>query len=144
MNVVDTPVGVLGAGFTLGTDDIVYPTIVLDVGDRPDVADLARVHAAEGVGDIATAGGVVDDGLLLVVGLTSPVRAAFAISVSDPEHLAVVREGAAEGHLLLATTVPDADGRVDESTWLAVDLEPGALTAVLDELARRAGDGETS
>lgn len=136
MNVIDGPVGVLGAGFTLGADDIVYPTIVLDVGDRPDVADLARVHAVEGVGDIATSAAAVDGRLLLAVGLTSPVRAAFVISVSDPEHLAVVREAAAEGHLLLATTSPSSDhpGNLDDSTWLAIDLDPAAMSAVLDEV----------
>lgn len=136
MNVTDTPVEVLGAGFTLGTDDIVYPTVVLDVGARPDIADLARVHAAEGVGDIATSAAAVGGSLMLAVGLTSPVRAAFVIRVSDPEHLAVVREAAAEGHLLLATTVPGSEdgGQLDDSAWLAVDLEPAATTAVLDEV----------
>lgn len=125
-------VAVLEAGITLGDDGTAYPTVVLDVAGRPDVADLARVHAVEGIGDVATSVAVTEAGLLLTVRLTRPVRAAFSIAFVLPDHLEVLVHAAVAGSLLLATTAPSATG--DNPLWLAIDLDGERLAAVLTGL----------
>ena len=79
-------------GYAVGEDGAMTPTVVLHVDEHPEVADLARVHAIEGIGDVRTTGRRVDnagpDGapvFLLGVSLTSPVRAAFAIMFPLPD-----------------------------------------------------------
>ncbi len=119
----------LDAGVTVGNDGVTYPTVVLDVAGRPDVADLARVHATEGIGDVATSAAVTDAGMLLTVRLTRPVRASFSIAFSLPEHLEVLVHAAFTGSLLLATTVPSPEG--DDPLWLAVDLDGVRLAELL-------------
>jgi hypothetical protein len=131
---VSAPIAVLSTGITFAEDGTAYPTVMLDVADRPDVADLARVHAVEGIGDLATTLAVADTVVFLTVRLTSPVRAAFTIAFSLPEHLEVLEHAALTGNLLLATTTPAHDG--DNPPWLAIDLDGprlAALLAVLDE-----------
>ena len=41
-------------GRTLTDDGDWMPTITIDVSTSPAVADLARVHAVEGIGDVST------------------------------------------------------------------------------------------
>jgi len=123
------PVAVLDAGITLADDGTAYPTVVLDVAGRPDITDLARVHAIEGIGDLTTVLAMADDGLYLTVSLTSPVLASFTIAFSVPEHLEVLEHAALTGNLLLATTAPSPDG--DNPLWLAIDLEGRRLAALL-------------
>ena len=146
-----------GLGFTNDTDGSWWPTVVIDVAARPDVADLARVHAVEGIGDIATsavrldggaasvdpgppggdpgpAGGaretVGDDLLLLGVKMTSPVLASFAVAFVLPGDSDFLRSAAERGSLVLATTDTDA-AETDRPFWLAIDLDGPALVAML-------------
>ena len=66
-------------GYAVGEDGAMTPTVVLHVDEHPEVADLARVHAIEGIGDVRTTGRRVDNAgpggapvFLLGVSLTSP------------------------------------------------------------------------
>jgi hypothetical protein len=126
---VTAPIAVLDVGVTVGDDGVAYPTVVLDVAARPDVADLARVHAIEGIGDVATSATLTGTGLVLTVRLTRPVRASFSIAFELPDHLEVLVHAALTGSLLLATTVPSPEG--DDPAWLAVDLDGVRLAELL-------------
>ena len=125
-------------GHTIGDDGTMTPTAVLDVAAHPEVSDLARVHAIEGVGDIATTGRRIEgagpsgtDLFLLGVSMTSPVRAAFALAFPYPEARRFLRDAAEVGRLALATTSVDTVAE-DRPHWLAIDLERSALLAALD------------
>lgn len=126
------PIEVLDTGVTVDEDGVAYPTVVVDVGDRPDVADLPRVHALEGVGDLTTSLRPTRTGVELVVELTSPVRAGFALAFTLPGHRGVLGAAARSGQLLLATTEPD--GSPDPPPWLAIDLDGRRLADLLDRL----------
>ena len=130
------PLTVLGAGRTLGADGDWYPTLHVDVTDRPDVADLARVHAVEGVGDLTTSASVVGGRLLLGVALTSPVTCRFSLDLG-PEHAELLVDAAVSGHLLLATTPPEAPER---PVWLALDVDRGLLLSAVAALAHPPAD----
>ena len=41
-------------GHTLIDEDVWMPTVVIDVTQAPEIADLARVHSVEGIGDVST------------------------------------------------------------------------------------------
>jgi len=41
-------------GRTLVDENKWMPTVTIDVSESPAIADLARVHAVEGVGDVST------------------------------------------------------------------------------------------
>lgn len=127
------PVEVLGSGWTVDEDGALHPTLVLDVLDRPDVSDLPRVHADEGVGDLTTSLRPFDDGVLLDVTMTSPVRAAFSLRVPLPQHRDVLMAAAAANRLVLATTEPSGDRG---PLWLAIDLDGPRLADVLAALDR--------
>ena len=132
------PLQVLDIGRTLGEDDDWYPTVVVDVSDRPDVADLARVHAVEGVGDLTSYVSASDGGLLLEVALSHPVECRFAVDLRLPEHLPLIVEAAECGRLLVATTPPGAasptGGEVNPA-WLALYLDRGLLASALAVIA---------
>lgn len=129
--VAAAPVEVLGVGWTVDEAGALHPTVVLDVADRPDVSDLPRVHATDGVGDLTTSLRPVTDGVLLEVAMTSPVRATFAVHLCLPEHADILRAAAAADRLVLATTEPDdrSDG-----LWLAIDLDGARLAELLDSI----------
>lgn len=128
------PLEVIDVGRTLGEDGVWYPTALVDVGGRPDVADLARVHAVEGVGDLRTTVAVDGGRLVLGVSLRHPVRCDFGVALRAPEHLPLLVEAAGAGHLLLATSDPHAE---DRPSWLAVHLDRQQLLAGLRALAGR-------
>ncbi len=124
-------------GYAVGDDGVMTPTAVLDVVDHPEVADLARVHAVEGFGDVRTSGRRIDgagpsggDLFLLGIALTSPVRAAFAIAFPLPEAEGFLADAADAGRLALATTSVDTVD-ADRPWWLAIDLDRSALLAAL-------------
>jgi thiamine biosynthesis lipoprotein len=127
------PLRIVEAGITFDADGDVYPTVVLDVTGRPDVADLARVHDVEGIGDLHTLLEPVPGGLTLHVRLAHPVRAEFSVAFELPAHRALLDLAAAAGHLLLATTAPSEHGA--NPPWLAVDLDGPRLATLLDLLA---------
>lgn len=114
------------------------PTVVIDVADHPEVADLARVHAIEGVGDVRTTGRRIDgagpDGsavFLLGVSMTSPVTAAFAVMFPLPEAELFLREAGDGGCLAFGTTDVDTVGS-ERPFWLAIDLDGPSIGRALD------------
>lgn len=123
----DEPIEVLDTGVTVDEDGTAFPTVVLAVADRPDVADLPRVHAQEGIGDIRTLVDVHGDELLMTVLLTAPVTARFTVRFSLEEHVEVLAHAAVAGHLLLATSDPNDD----RPLWLAIDIDGPRLAEVL-------------
>jgi hypothetical protein len=127
------PITVLGSGWTVDSEGALHPTLVLDVLDRPDVSDLPRVHALDGVGDLTTSLRPDADGVLLDVAMTSPVRAAFSLRVPLPQHRDVLAAAAAANRLVLATTEPTGAGA---PLWLAIDLDGPRLAEVLAGLER--------
>lgn len=123
-------VEVVSAGVTLGDDGVSYPTAVLDAAGRPDVTDLPRVHALEGIGDLATRAVRTTAGVDLTVELSRPVVARFTVRFLLPDHRVVLLDAAATGTLLLATSAPT--GGAGNPAWLAVDLDGPSLRSVLD------------
>ena len=69
-------------GHTLVDENVWMPTVAIDVSQAPEVADLARVHAVEGIGDVSTHAIRQDDTVVVGVQLTSPVQAMFAVTFS--------------------------------------------------------------
>lgn len=119
-------------GYAFDDDGGRLPTAAIDVTDHPAVADLARVHAIEGIGDLRTHArritGSSRDLVLLGVTLSRPVRAAFAVAFTLPDHRAFLGEVASAGRLVLATTDPTAAHR-DRPCWLAIDVDGPLLEA---------------
>ncbi len=112
-------------GWTISETDggsIALPTVALDVSDRPDVADLARVHATDGVGDVRTLATPHAEGTRLDVVLTSPVRCHFAFVVPDDAR-ELLSTAAAIGQLVLAT----GDPTTEEATWLSIFIDADAF-----------------
>ena len=153
----DTPVfAVVDIGMTLDADGGHWPTAVIEVGPGDEaIADLARVHAVEGIGDIRTEAAalpVPDEQrtaeathlFLLAVMITSPVRCTFGISFVLPAQGQVLAEAAEHGHLVIATTPPDeanaaAAAAVDDPTvvpplWLAIDIDADLLERAVADL----------
>lgn len=125
---------VIGSGLTIDEDGVQRPTVVIDASDRPDVSDLARVHAMEGMGDIRTEAQRIDGDemilLLLGVRMTSPVQATFVMAMDLEEHRTVLEQAAEFGSLVIAHTPPER-AAVDEPSWLSIDLDPDQFRAQL-------------
>ncbi|MEM7287222.1 MAG: hypothetical protein AAF480_12785 [Actinomycetota bacterium] len=119
----------IDAGRTIDEAGVELPTVVIDAADSPQVADLARVHATEGVGDIRTDAIRVDDLVLVGVRMTVPVRAAFAIALDALAHRPLLDDVVAAGALVIAHTDPQASER---PPWLAVDIDGPALAARIE------------
>jgi hypothetical protein len=120
----------LDVGHTITSDGSRHPTVAIEAGDHPAVADLARVHAVEGIGDVCTVAMRSDDALVLGIVLSSPVTAAFAVVFSTEAHGPFLAEVADVGSLTIATTDPTAVD-VEQPLWLAVDIDGAALRQVL-------------
>ena len=117
-------------GRTLVEENKWMPTVTIDVSQSPEVADLARVHAVEGVGDVSTHAIRQDDSVVLGVQMTSPVRAMFAVAFSYAQHREFLKDVAEAGALIFATTdVENADE--DQPLWLSVDIDGSALLETL-------------
>jgi len=106
------------------------PTVTIDVSQSPEVADLARVHAVEGVGDVSTHAIRQDDSVVLGVQMTSPVRAMFAVAFSYAQHREFLKDVAEAGALIFATTKVE-NAREDQPLWLSVDIDGSALLETL-------------
>ena len=125
----DVPVfAALDAGHTVDADGRRLPTVVIDARDAPGVADLARVHAVEGIGDIRTAAIRAGETVVLGIRVTVPVRAVFAIAVDLRRHGALLDDVIEHGTLVIAHTDP-ARAADDQPHWLAVDIDGPALAA---------------
>ena len=117
-------------GRTLVDENKWMPTVTIDVSQSPEVADLARVHAVEGVGDVSTHAIRQDDAVVLGVQLTTPVRAVFAVAFSYAQHREFLKDVAEAGALIFATT--DVENAIeDQPLWLSVDIDGSALLETL-------------
>ena len=117
-------------GRTLVDENKWMPTVTIDVSQSPEVADLARVHAVEGIGDVSTHAIRQDDSVVLGVQLTSPVRAIFAVAFSYAQHREFLKDVAEAGALVFATTNVE-DANEDQPLWLSVDIDGSALLETL-------------
>ena len=142
-HLVSAPVfAVVDTGTTIDDDGGHWPTAVIDADGYPAITDLARVHAVEGIGDIATeallvaidpasaVGGTAEHLLALSVSVTSPVVAAFVVAFVLPAHREVLDAAMGAGHLVIATTDPDR-AIADHPLWLAIDVDAESLAEVL-------------
>ena len=117
-------------GRTLLDENTWMPTVTIDVSQSPEVADLARVHAVEGIGDVSTYAIREDDTVLVGVQLTSPVQAMFAVAFSYSLHQEFLKEVADAGSLVFATTATES-AHEDRPLWLSVDIDGTALRQTL-------------
>ena len=117
-------------GHTLLDENTWMPTVTIDVSQSPEVADLARVHAVEGIGDVSTHAIRHDDRVLVGVQLTSPVQATFAVAFSYELHQEFLKEVADAGSLVFATTDTES-AHEDRPLWLSVDIDGDALRQTL-------------
>ena len=122
-------------GRTLVDENKWMPTVTIDVSQSPEVADLARVHAVEGIGDVSTHAIRQDDAVVLGVQLTSPVSAIFAVAFSYAQHREFLKDVAEAGALIFATTNVE-NAIEDQPLWLSVDIDGSALLETL----RNSGD----
>jgi hypothetical protein len=117
-------------GHTLLDEDTWMPTVTIDVSQSPEVADLARVHAVEGIGNVTTHAIREDDTVLLGVQLTSPVQATFAVAFSYELHQEFLNEVADAGTLVFATTDTET-AHEERPLWLSVNIDGVALRQTL-------------
>ena len=118
-------------GRTLSEENVWQPTVTIDVSHSPEVADLARVHAVEGIGDVNTHAIRQDDAIVVGVQLTSPVQAMFAVAFSYALHGDFLKEVADAGSLIFATTDVEA-AHEDRPLWLSVDIDGDALRQTMN------------
>ena len=118
-------------GRTLSEGNVWLPTVTIDVSQAPEVADLARVHAVEGIGDVNTHAIRQDDAIVVGVQLTSPVQAMFAVAFSYALHADFLKEVADAGSLIFATTEVEA-AHEDRPLWLSVDIDGDALRRTMN------------
>ncbi len=125
---------VFDVGTTIDEDGKEWATAVVEASANPEVLDLARVHATEGIGDISTEALCLPwaDGHLFLLGvrITSPVSCEFALAFSLPAHRDTLDAAAEAGELVIATTPPE-DAATHRPLWLALDLDTKALKATL-------------
>ena len=118
-------------GQTLVDENAWMPTVTIDVSQAPEVADLARVHAVEGIGDVSTHAIREGDAVVIGVQLTSPVQAVFAVAFSYALHGEFLKEVADVGSLIFATT--DAETAHEEHPlWLSVDIDGESLRQTMN------------
>jgi len=118
-------------GHTMMDGDVWMPTVTIDVSQSPEVADLARVHAVEGIGDVSTHAIRQDDTVVVGVQLTRPVRAMFAVTFSYAAHREFLNEVADSGTLVFATTDTET-AREDRPLWLSIDIDGDALRQTIN------------
>lgn len=118
-------------GRTLSDGNMWLPTVTIDVSKSPEVADLARVHAIEGIGDVSTHAIRQDDAIVVGVQLTKPVQAMFAVVFNYSLHAEFLKEVAEAGSLIFATTDVEAASE-DRPLWLSVDIDGDALLQTMN------------
>ncbi len=125
---------VQGIGVTTAEDGEQLPTVVVDASKHPEVRDLARVHATDGVGEISTEALCLPWGeghlFLLGIRVSVPVLCTFAVGFSLPAQRQVLDDAVLAGRLVIATTDPTRAAD-EKPLWLAVDLDPQDLKAAL-------------
>ncbi|NQY56756.1 MAG: hypothetical protein HRT86_09790 [Ilumatobacteraceae bacterium] len=120
----------LGSGYSVDTDGRRLPTVAIDASDSPEIADLARVHAVEGVGDVRTEAARLDDTIVLAIRMSVPVEATFAIAFDVERYQALFDEVIEQGSLVIAHTDPER-AATEHPQWLAIDIDGPALASQL-------------
>ena len=118
-------------GHTLIGENVWMPTVTIDASQFPEVADLARVHAVEGIGDVSTHAIRQDDSVVVGVQLTSPVQAMFAVAFSCALHREFLNEVADAKSLVFATT-DTGSAHEEQPLWLSVDIDGDALRQIMN------------
>ena len=118
-------------GRTLLEENVWMPTVTIDASQSPEVADLARVHAVEGIGDVSTHAIRQDDAVVVGVQLTRPVQAVFAVAFSYAIHREFLNEVADAGSLIFATTDVQT-AHEQRPLWLSVDIDGNALRQTIN------------
>ena len=118
-------------GHTLVDENVWMPTVTIDVSQSPEVADLARVHAVEGIGDVSTHAIRQDDAIVVGVQLTSPVQAMFAVAFCYSLHAEFLKDVADAGSLIFATTNAET-AHEEHPLWLSVDIDGDALRQTMN------------
>ena len=118
-------------GRTLSDENVWLPTVTIDVSNSPEIADLARVHAVEGIGDVSTHAIREDDTIVVGVQLTSPVQAMSAVAFSYALHREFLEEVVDAGSLIFATTDVEA-AHEEHPLWLSVDIDADALRQTMN------------
>ena len=118
-------------GHALVDENVWMPTVTIDASQAPEVADLARVHAVEGIGDVSTHAIRQDEAIVVGVQLTSPVQAMFAVAFSYSLHVEFLKEVADAGSLIFATTNAEA-AHEEHPLWLSVDIDGDALRQTMN------------
>lgn len=118
-------------GHTLVGENEWMPTVTIDVSDSPGVADLARVHAVEGIGDVSTHAMRQDDMVVVGVQITKPVEAIFAVAFHHELHRDFLQEVAEAGALVFATTNTET-AHEEHPLWLSVDIDGSSLRRTLN------------
>ena len=118
-------------GHTLIGENVWMPTVTIDASESPEVADLARVHAVEGIGDVSTHAIRQDDSVVVGVQLTSPVQAMFAVAFSCALHREFLNEVADAKSLIFATT-DTGSAHEEQPLWLSVDIDGDALRQIMN------------
>ena len=118
-------------GRTLLDEDVWMPTVTIDVSQSPEVADLARVHAVEGIGDVSTHAIRQDDAVVVGVQLTRPVQAIFAVAFSNAIHREFLNEVADAGTLVFATTDTET-AHEEHPLWLSINIDGNALRQTIN------------
>ena len=118
-------------GHTLVDENAWMTTVTIDTSQSPEVADLARVHAVDGIGDVSTHAIREGDAVVIGVQLTSPVQAVFAVALSYALHGEFLKEVADAGSLIFATTCGEA-AHEEHPLWLSVDIDGVALRQTMN------------
>jgi len=117
-------------GHTFIDENVWMPTVTIDVSESPEIADLARVHAVEGIGDVNTHAIRQDDAVVIGVRLTSPVEAMFAVAFSYSLHQDFLYEVADAGTLVFATTSTET-AHQERPLWLSVFIDGNDMRQAL-------------
>lgn len=117
-------------GHTFIDENVWMPTVTIDVSQSPEIADLARVHAVEGVGDVSTHAIRQDDAVVIGVRLTTPVEAMFAVAFSYSLHQEFLYEVADAGTLVFATSNTET-AHEERPLWLSVFIDGAGLRQAL-------------
>jgi len=118
-------------GHTFIDENVWMPTVTIDVSESPEIADLARVHAVEGVGDVNTHAIRQDDVVVIGVRLTSPVDVMFAVAFNYSMHREFLHEVADAGTLVFATTNTE-NAHEERPLWLSVFIDGAGLHQTLN------------
>ena len=117
-------------GHTFIDENVWMPTVTIDVSESPEIADLARVHAVEGVGDVNTHAIRQDDAVVIGVRLTTPVETMFAVAFSYSLHREFLHEVADAGTLVFATTNTET-AHEERPVWLSVFIDGAGMRQAL-------------